>query len=310
MEAFSSFLVTIATFFSALLGLFSHTAAYIAPPFIAERPEARIIFGGDMMFDRSVRVAAEKEGDDFILACLDPVLEDADLVVANLEGPITAEPSVSVGSIVDTPENYTFTFPLGTASLLKRHGFALVNLGNNHIENFEAGGVRSTIEALEAAGVDYFGDPLEQRVAERSINRIDFAFVNFNQFAQSSTKAKTIEQIRAAKAEGKIVVVYAHWGDEYVSANQYQKDLAHAFIDAGAEIVIGSHPHVVQEHERYAGKHIYYSLGNLVFDQYWEEAVRSGLMIAVTFSRSGVETIEEIPVTLERDRSTCPSEVL
>lgn len=307
MDALSSLALGVFTFISAILGAFSNNATYFAPAFVPQLPEARIIFGGDMMFDRSVRLAAAEEGDDFILACLAPVLSGVDLVVANLEGPITGEPSVSAGSLIDTPENYTFTFPLSTAALLKRHGFALVNLGNNHIENFGHGGVLSTVQALRAAGVDYFGDPIEQRVARTSIDGIDFAFVNFNQFAQSSTRAKTLEQIESARGAGAIVIVYAHWGDEYVAANQYQKDLARTFIDAGAEIVIGSHPHVVQEHEQYRGKHIYYSLGNLVFDQYWEEAVRSGLMIQVTFSRKGVVSIQEIPVTLERDRRTCPT---
>jgi poly-gamma-glutamate synthesis protein (capsule biosynthesis protein) len=100
--------------------------------------------------------------------------------------------------------------------------------------------------------------------------------------------------------------VYSHWGDEYVTANAMQKSLARRFIDAGAEIVIGAHPHVVQEHELYAGKHIYYSLGNFIFDQYFNEQVRRGLMLELALDASGIADIREIPTYLERDRRTCP----
>ncbi len=305
MVSVQHFLVSIGLIFASLLG--TQVVAHRAE--LRPQQTARVIFGGDMMFDRSIRLAAEREGEDFILSCLDPILSGADLVVANLEGPITAEPSVSATSTIDTPENFTFTFPLSTAELLARHGIRMVNIGNNHIENFKIEGVHSTMQALENAGVAHFGDTVEQRVANTEVRGVRLAFINYNQFAHSSTEAKTIEQIRAARADGRVAIVYAHWGDEYLPANDYQKDLAHAFVDAGAEIVIGSHPHVVQEHEVYARKHIYYSLGNLVFDQYWEESVRNGLMLSVRINKRGVVELQEIPVTLERNRQTCPADV-
>ena len=306
MEIASSILGALIAVLAGLLGSFSHAAVGIAETVVPRAPEAVVLFGGDMMFDRSIRLAAEREGEDFVLACLDPVLSQADLVVANLEGPITAAPSVSATSIIDTPENFTFTFPLSTADLLARHNIRMVNIGNNHIENFKLDGVRSTMHALDAAGVAHFGDTIEQAAANAETKGVELVFINFNQFAYSSSKEKTIEQIRAAKEEGRITVVYAHWGEEYMPATDQQKELAHAFIDAGADIVIGSHPHVVQEHEVYAGKHIYYSLGNLVFDQYWEDAVRHGLMISVRFTKRDVVDVHEIPIELLRDRRTCP----
>ena len=104
------------------------------------------------------------------------------------------------------------------------------------------------------------------------------------------------------------MVVYTHWGEEYVPATDFEKRLAHNLIDGGAEIVIGSHPHVVQEHEVYNGKHIYYSLGNLIFDQYWEPAVSHGLMLEIVFDPNGVASIKEIPVELQKDRRTCPAD--
>ena len=80
---------------------------------------------------------------------------------------------------------------------------------------------------------------------------------------------------------------------------------APVIVDAGAEIVIGSHPHVVEESELYRDKYIYYSLGNFIFDQYWNDDVRRGLLLKVWFTENGVARVQEIPIQLERDGRTC-----
>ncbi len=282
---------------------------YFPAPFAPA--QARILVGGDMMFDRSIRTTTDEKGGDYIFSCIDPILSDADLVVANLEGPITPQPSKSVGSSVGGEGNFTFTFPVETAVLLYRHGVRMVNLGNNHILNFDFDGLRSTEGELTKAGVQYFGDPVSQAVATTSINRIDLAFINYNEFGLGSSAARastTLAQIRAARSAGELPVVYTHWGIEYQPADRDQIDLAHKFVDAGASIVIGSHPHIVQEHEVYKGKNIYYSLGNFIFDQYWNDAVRTGLLLDITFDKSGVKGVKEVSVELERDRTTCPKQ--
>lgn len=283
--------------------------------------EATILFGGDMMFDRSIRTTTEEKGGDFLFSCIDTTLRDADLVVANLEGPITNHESKSVGSEVGGDGNYTFTFPTSTAELLKRHNIALVNLGNNHMLNFSREGLVQTKKWLDEAGVAYFGDSdlLEaDKVARPTINGLLFSFVNWSDWTPVGKPAASygagidnsvVQQIRKEKESGRIVVVYAHWGDEYAPPTKPMRQLAHSFIDAGAAIVIGSHPHIVQEHEIYKGKNIYYSLGNFIFDQYFSEEVRSGLLLRIIFDEHGIASIEEIPIYLEQDRRTCPNEV-
>ena len=82
--------------------------------------------------------------------------------------------------------------------------------------------------------------------------------------------------------------------------------LAHQFVDAGASGVFGSHPHVVAESEYYKGAPIYYSLGNMIFDQFWMDSVTHGLLVRVEFTKKGVVHASEIPVVLGRDRRTCP----
>jgi len=279
---------------------------------------ATILFGGDMMFDRTVRKVVDEKGGDFIFSCIKDTLKAADVVVANLEGPITPNASVSATSTPEDRFNYTFTFPPQTAELLYSHNVRMVNLGNNHILNFGKGGVMSTIKFLKNAGVGYFGSPTDDGVATSTIKDISFAFINYNEFAPAKHTnileyvgmfSGTIRQIQEARAGGYIPIVYAHWGVEYATTSSaYSRELAHSFVDAGAEIVIGSHPHVIQEHEIYKGKHIYYSLGNFVFDQYFSEEVRNGLLLKVTFGQNGVIAIKEIPVYLEVDRRTCPVE--
>ncbi len=282
---------------------------YIAPS-IAQRTQAIVLFGGDMMFDRSVRVATQEYGEDFIFSCLGDTLQKPDLTVANLEGPITERSSRSVGSKPGDLYNTRFTFASTTALLLKRQGIDAVSIANNHSQDFQAEGVRSTMRYLEAAGVGYFGDPLAEVVYKTDVHGVKLALIGYNEFQtlvdkkwQGSTQ--TVAHIRAARAEGYLPVVFAHWGTEYAKANAEQKRLAREFIDAGAEIVIGAHPHVAQEHETYAGKHIYYSLGNFIFDQYFSEAVREGKLVEVTFGKNGVAAVREIPIYLERDRRTC-----
>ena len=92
--------------------------------------EAHVLFGGDMMFDRSVRAAADTHGGDYLFSCLDPLLSSSDLVVANLEGPITATSSRSVGSTIGAPDNFVFTFPATTATLLRAHH---IQIGRAHV---------------------------------------------------------------------------------------------------------------------------------------------------------------------------------
>jgi len=318
MDVVSQFLML---FTGLILGFIpaGQTLSYVAParPHIERPKQVTILFGGDMMFDRAIRVTSEKKGGDFIFSCLDPILREPDLVVANLEGPITSKDSKSIGTMPPDLDNFTFTFPTSTAPLLAKHRISLLNLGNNHILNFGWKGLASTTEALRGAGVDYFGDPLDQRVAEKEINGIRFAFINYNEFAPPPSSASTtIEQIIQARSFGQLPIVFTHWGEEYLPATELEISLAHRFVDVGAEIVIGTHPHVVQEHVLYVSsttpalgeKHIYYSLGNLIFDQYWNESVRRGLMLRVEFDKDGVHAIKEIPVELLRDRRTCPIE--
>jgi poly-gamma-glutamate synthesis protein (capsule biosynthesis protein) len=283
----------------------SNVTSYVSGYFtqnegLLDETPVTMLFGGDMQFDRYIRSVTTKRGGAFVFDGLRSELQKADLVVTNLEGPITDSTSVSETSTEGSHDNYVFTFPPETAALLKRENIRLVNIGNNHILNFREDGVRQTQGSLEAAGVESFGSPLEgdTRYVIRDIRGTRIAFVNYNQFVSRGRK-KALEDIAAVKERSDFLVVYTHWGKEYVEATPEMKELAHTFVDAGADLIIGSHPHVVQESEIYRGKAIYYSLGNLIFDQYFRPETQTGFLVRATFDLADKEiTTEAVPIFL------------
>lgn len=305
MERLQEIVTLIAAALSGMIGVAVQELYYVAVPPPTPTPHTEVLFIGDMMLDRSVRQTMEAKGADYIFSCINSTLAEADMVVGNLEGPITPNPSKSAGSAIGSHDNFVFTFPEYVAPLLARNNIRAVSLGNNHILNFGTEGLESTVRALREAHVGYFGEPGGQSVSEVESEGIKLTLIGYNEFDSGWTASTTISHILVARAKGHLPVVFAHWGDEYKAANNRQKSLAHQFIDAGAELVVGVHPHVIQESEVYKGKHVYYSLGNFIFDQYWNEAVRTGLMVEVSFDLSGVIGTKEKKVTLGRDRRTC-----
>jgi len=269
------------------------------------RGAVRILFGGDMMFDRWIRERAMKRGNAFVFDGVREELRSHDMTVANLEGPITDRPSASMTSEIGSRDNYVFTFDPSWAKTLVEEGIGLVNLGNNHILNQGDDGVAQTKRRLGDAGVSFFGDPTgDGRMFIRDIRGTRIAFVNYDEFAYDG-KENAFEDIATARSSADYVILYAHWGSEYLPVRDDIRSLAHAFIDAGCDAVIGSHPHVVQEKEVYRDRAVYYSLGNFIFDQYLREDTRKGLLVSMTIDpASKGMTFRDIPIVLRTDGST------
>jgi len=245
------------------------------------KSDIQILFTGDLMFDRGIRHYAKKAGgNEFIFQKIRPLLLNQDLVISNLEGPITDNSSKSSGTEPGSPNNYIFTFDPSVAETLWYENIRLVGLGNNHILNFGSDGEKSTRGYLEEAGVNFFGSPNGDRTITKTIQGIKIAFVSYNEFAGSTAleQSQAITEIQKLKGKVDFIVVFCHWDVEYQpEPTEATKTLAHQFINAGADIIIGSHPHVTQSTETYNNKKIYYSLGNFIFDQYFDENVRNGM---------------------------------
>lgn len=262
------------------------------------------------MFDRHIRVNAQKRGgyEGTISPGLLALFAQADVVVGNLEGPITNNPSKSVGSAVGSPANYLFTFDPAVVAFLSQSNIHLVNLGNNHILNFGQAGLEETYRNLDQGDIAYFGatgktEPY-QRWYSTTINDIRFAFVNYNQFTPDGYQ-QALEDLTEVREAHDVVILYPHWGNEYVPENATLKEQARAFVAAGADLIVGSHPHVVTGNEVVDGTKIYYSLGNFIFDQYFEPAVKQGLVVQASYDQVRKEfTFAEMPVVLTADGVT------
>lgn len=253
--------------------------------------DINLLFVGDLMFDRGIRYYAQKNGgNQFIFNEISSTLKSFDLVVANLEGPITDEQSISSGTVPGSPKNYFFTFDPSLAKTLYNENIRLVNLGNNHILNFGQEGLTTTKNYLSGASVGYFGGYNEDRGIMREISGVKIGFVSYNEFWNDDIygeQQKTINEIINLKQKVDVVFVFSHWGVEYSpEPPETIQKVAYKFIDAGADLVIGSHPHVIETMEIYKGKRIYYSLGNFIFDQYFSKETQTGLGVSVKINKT------------------------
>ncbi|HAO64949.1 TPA: hypothetical protein DCQ44_03145, partial [Candidatus Taylorbacteria bacterium] len=233
---------------------------------VAVKKPVTILAFGDMMLDRKVREQIVAQGPEYPFALIKDFLKGNDIVVANAEGPFTDRPSVTMG-VKDGPLN--FTFDPAMLPILKNLGFTLFSQANNHAMNFGLASYQQSISHIEEEGLGWFGDPRNIDVAPyfQKVRGEKVAFIGYHEFAHRGLD-NVLETIKNAKKEATFIVVYPHWGDEYqLEANDLQRETGHAFIDAGADVVIGAHPHVIEPIEMYKNKVIFYSLGNFIFDQ-------------------------------------------
>lgn len=268
-------------------------------------PQATIVFVGDMMLDRYIRTMANAHGGyDYILEDVASLLLSGDAVIGNLEGPVFDARSVSQSTKIGSSQNMRFVFDPVVVTALNAHNFTTVFVGNNHILDFGNRGLEATRRNLTEGDLNYFGDPYDPRhfVATTSLNGVSLSFVGYNEFGPPafSTTRSLVEEQRAD-----VVVVYTHWGDEYASAPREDiKQKARSLIESGADLVVGSHPHVIQGKEKYRDGIIYYSLGNFIFDQYFSSETTEGLAVCVDVSKEGIVSTKEITVQMKRSGKT------
>jgi poly-gamma-glutamate synthesis protein (capsule biosynthesis protein) len=223
----------------------------------------------------------------------------ADLSIGNLECVISAK-----GKAESKP--YTFRAPGRALPLLKKY-FSAVSLANNHSGDFGKAAFADMLGSLEKQQISYFGGGRNLRDAHRpfvrEIKGKRIGLLSYNGFFPRSFEALpdspghawldedyVIDGIRKAKQDYGVdfLVVYPHWGWEYQkTASERQVRMAHLMIDAGADAVVGGHPHVTQNIEIYQGKPIFYSLGNFVFDGFKDEDSNTGWVLTMVLAANG-----------------------
>ncbi|MFC1645487.1 CapA family protein [Patescibacteria group bacterium] len=269
---------------------------------LSDSESVNIFFVGDLMLDRYNRVLLDRYGVGHFTENIRSIFDNSDLTVANLEGSITNEDTVSLNTKNNERNHFQFTFDKkNTIEFLGQNKIGLVSLGNNHVLNFGEDGLNETMRVLSDNNIEYFGNPVDSDNAHisRNVNGLDIAFVNYNAFA--GPNIDEVSDIIKKLSKKYFVSVYAHWGPEYeLSQSERQNENAHKFIDSGADLIIGTHPHVIQPVEIYKGKVIFYSLGNFVFDQYFSEDVKNELAVNVSVSQKGLN-FELIPLNVSSD---------
>lgn len=307
----------------------------LSQDFQNKNSELNLLFVGDIMTDRAIRKNINSHGDvdKFVsnfLADYKKENQNYDYVIANLEGPITENKSKTLLENGSYSKDLIFTFPTSTIEILKLLNIKVVSLANNHTDNFYYKGFLDTKKFLDSVGIKYFGNPYNDNSSVLNVKnsvlkeklsnivcekKICIAFVGYHQFTKNNFAViinKEIERLRALEGDQSIdfIVVMPHWGEEYQKiSNTTQKTYAKKWIDAGADIVIGAHPHVIQDSEIYNGKYIYYSLGNYIFDQWFNAEVKKGLVVNFKFKKDtvnnqtikNIELVKEIKAQLEKN---------
>lgn len=256
---------------------------------------------GDMIFDRAVRKATQLKGFEGVFGDSRELFTGHDIVLGNLEGPITTFASKTLFKDGTMSKELTFTFPTTTAPALKNVGMNVVSLANNHTQNFGQQGIVQTKKFLSAENIQYFGDPenaldiATSTCVIKQNKKTCIGFVGYHEFTYKNEDliAQAITDLRP---QVDFLIVFPHWGNEYNKKfTSSQQNIAHDWIDLGADVVIGAHPHIIEPIEIYKNKAIFYSLGNFIFDQYFSFDTTHGLTMQISLDATST-TYTLIPI--------------
>lgn len=242
--------------------------------------QLKILFTGDVLLDRGVRPCAERQGISALFAGVDSVFRQADAVVINLECPLT-------DTVTPVNKHFVFRGEPQWAKGLREAGITHAAMANNHTYDQGRQGLLSTYNHLKEAGIEPLGygttksERLEPVIIRKGaievalFNSVTLPLENWYDLddrpgicqASASTLADAIRSYRASHPHTKIIAVL-HWGVELQTAPSMQQRIdAQTLLQAGADVIVGHHPHVVQPLRYLNGKPVFYSLGNFVFDQ-------------------------------------------
>lgn len=274
-------------------------------------PVTRILLGGDVMLSRYVGALARQRDDPASpLRDVADLFSSADIAFVNLEAPFSDRGrKVEAGMIFKAePE---------MIEALRVAGIDIVSTANNHARDCGAYGVEFTLDWLQKNGIETVGTGFtagrahEGAILER--NQVGFGFLaytydqsNGNHADQDDRVAtmdldQMVEDVKKLQERCDVVIVSMHAGTEYLpKPNAQQHEFAHAAIDAGASVVVGHHPHVTQPVEDYGKGVIFYSLGNLAFDQFQRKETQQGWIADVRFIRNRLVGYGIIPVDIVR----------
>jgi len=273
--------------------------------------QIRLIFVGDVMLSRHVGEIIDIEGPQFPFDRVKSTLMAGDITMGNLESPLSARNTTC-------EKKYCFHASPESVDGLVYSGFDIMTVANNHALDYGPDAMNDTLNYLTGAGIRYTGARLgsEDNIQNPVIIQkrgISIAYLGFNDIENSNatygyprpwvaSENSVILAVEQAHTEADIVVVVFHFGNEYSSSHsKRQEQLAHAAADAGADIIVGHHPHVIQDIEVYNTSIIAYSLGNFIFDQSGRAGVKEGNIFTVDINPATKKilgyTIENVTIS-------------
>lgn len=277
--------------------------------FTHNRKEVTILAGGDVLLGRHIGQLLQLKNSTFPFANLRKEIAQTDFFTYNLEGP--------VGNLPKSPFSLTSNQPFLVAiNTIVQSKVKLVNLANDQIFNCSKKTFGKLITALDTNYIKHVGAGRNLREAKRPVfiklGKVHLAVfgVNLNlptEFRGKHNKpyiagfeASVINKIKHAKKKADFILVHIHWGNLYANhPTKKQIRLAHELINAGANIIIGHHPHVLQPIEQYHGGVIAYSLGNLVFDQGYAITSQS-ILLQLQLTKGSPIGWKALPIKIKR----------
>lgn len=275
---------------------------------------------GDIMLSRTVYRKMSANGYLSPFQNVAAKLAQADITFGNLECPLsdTFRPSL---------HGMSFVAPRNSSQGLTKAGVDILGLANNHTGNFGARAFKDTLDVLKQNKIEGVGGGLTEAEAKNyKILRIKgkrFAFLNINAITGDIVArgkspgvwhidlapwgrfnrkqiSEVLKKIKEANSKSDFVVIMVHWGQEYThDPNVDMRTLAHQLVDAGADLIIGTHPHWTQGVEIYKNRFIAYSLGNFIFDQEWSLETKQGLILDTIFYEGRLINVSFTPVLIE-----------
>lgn len=287
--------------------------AQITETLIASK-SAVLLFTGDIMLNRRVEMMMRSNANfKFPFLKIQEDLKKADILIGNLEGPIS-DKGTKVGSI------YSFRADPQTLEGLTYAGFDVLSLANNHAFDYGKAALEDTLLRLKENGMGYIGAGLNANEAFspliKEINGLKIGFLAYTNLGPKAWRAginstglawineSSFEELKKnismARAQTDILIVSLHAGEEYISdpPSLFQVNFAKLAIDSGADIIIGHHPHVVQKNEQYNGGYIFYSLGNFIFDQSFSEKTMQGQMVEIIIEKGKIKEAKSVDIKL------------
>lgn len=271
------------------------------PSFVLETPRSTqketwtLVATGDVIPARSVNTQTIKRNDfTWSWKYIGPILRQGDITVINLESPL-------LHACVATDEGMKFCGDKGHIEGLAFSGVDVVSLANNHMGNYGVEGIRETTALLENNGIHITGTDIQPYITTVKNTSVGFLAYNDIGYKEEGIAWADVERmkqdIQKTKEKTDVVIVSMSWGIEYTSyPTSRQQELAHAAIDAGADLIIGNHPHWIQSVERYNDGYIMYAHGNTIFDQMWSEETKTGVIGIYTFAGKKLEHVEFVPI--------------